>query len=66
MNVEEINHRVETIRLTAGGDEDAAHAMEDQLYVDVLKAIAQGAWNADDLAKAALKSREFDFVRHTG
>jgi len=42
-----------------------AHAMEDQLYLAVLAAIAQGAPQAAELAQAALMTRGYEFERYT-
>ena len=47
-------------------DPDAAHGREDKLFAAVLKAIAEGAPNASELAAAALKSKEIRFSRWTG
>ncbi|MFI2078531.1 hypothetical protein [Streptomyces triculaminicus] len=44
-------------------DDEAAHGLEDQLYADVLLAIAAGAPNAEILAAAALRSKTLDFAR---
>ena len=44
-------------------DDEAAHAMEDNLWCDVLEAIASGAANPQKLAKAVLRSRECGFAR---
>ncbi|MBM6615623.1 hypothetical protein JTF06_12075 [Desemzia sp. RIT804] len=46
-------------------DYEAAHYMEDNLYLDVLRHIAEGGENAQSIAKEALKSREIDFNRYT-
>mgnify|MGYP001574831754 CR=1 FL=1 len=39
-------------------DTEAAHCLEDDLHVEVLRAIGEGADNAQDLAKSALKTLE--------
>ena len=44
-------------------DYEYAHSMEDDLYVDVLKAIAAGTRNSKQMAEAALKTQELDFPR---
>jgi hypothetical protein len=49
---------------SAAGDE-TAHAMEDQLYLAVLAAIAQGTPHAAELARAALMTRGYEFGRYT-
>lgn len=46
-------------------DPEQAHAMEDDLYIQVLRAIADGAENAAELAEAALQSQLLDFDRWT-
>lgn len=46
-----------------GWDDELAHSMEDALWEDVLRAIADGAPNAAELAKAALATKELDFAR---
>lgn len=47
----------------ASGDDERQHGLEDSLYEDVLKAIAEGAPNASELAAAALKTKEMEFCR---
>lgn len=55
--------RVVQIGLIAG-DPEAAHIAEDELYIDVLKAIADGtATNPQDCALHALDARGLDFNR---
>ena len=47
------------------GDYEAAHAMEDMLYLEALKAIASG--NCDDpqaIAKEAIKTQRLGFARY--
>jgi hypothetical protein len=46
-------------------DHERAHGLEDELYIKVLTAIAQGEPNAQKLAKAALKSQRIKFFRFT-
>jgi hypothetical protein len=55
MQVEQIEKLLQQIEIMCGNDE-AAHSHEDELYRKVLKAIARDPSNAQDLAKAALKS----------
>jgi hypothetical protein len=62
--VEEITERVRRIGAHSRDDE-AAHSMEDALYLAVLAAIAQGAPNAPALATAALGTRRYHFERYT-
>jgi hypothetical protein len=47
-------------------DPEAAHSHEDRLFLDVLKAIANGERNPDELAAEALKSNDIDFPRWCG
>ncbi|QBJ94514.1 hypothetical protein D0Z67_29545 (plasmid) [Streptomyces seoulensis] len=61
MDMQEINERV--AQIAASGDDEEQHGMEDSLYEDVLKAIAEGAPNASELAAAALKTKDMDFSR---
>lgn len=63
MNVSDILARIEAIE-NAGGDFEAQHSLEDQLYEDVLRAIANGAENAQALAETALLSLRLDFPRY--
>ncbi len=65
MTTEDVLTRVEAIRAstTGYGDPEAAHIEEDDLYKDVLRAIANGAENADGLAAQALAVADMDFPR---
>lgn len=45
-------------------DWEAAHSMEDNLYKDVLRAIANGASDPRALATMALVTEGIDFPRH--
>lgn len=47
-------------------DDQAAHTKADNLYRDVLKAIAAGAPDAPALAATALQAEEMDFCRWCG
>ncbi len=65
MKIQEVRQRVNEIRQRAG-DPEVAHAMEDQLYRDVLAGIAAdpvGGSPARRLAKTALAARDIDFPR---
>lgn len=44
-------------------DDEVAHSMEDDLRRDALKAIAEGAENAEEIARIALSTDELDFER---
>jgi len=50
---------------SAGRDDGTAHALEDQLYLAVLAAIAGGADRPQELAMAALTTRSYHFGRYT-
>lgn len=67
MTLDEVKTRVESIRRRRGDDE-GAHGMEDDLYCDVLQAIADGTHEDDPsvLAAEALKTRKIDFARWCG
>ena len=62
LTVDDVRRRVEEIRAIAGDDE-AAHSDEDSLHELVLRAIADGAPNAAELAAEALKTGEIKFAR---
>jgi len=64
MTPEDVRARVAHISCTAG-DWEAAHGAEDQLYKDVLNAIAAGAPNARALAQEAVVAALIDFPRYT-
>lgn len=62
MDLNDVNERVLRIA-AASGDDEHQHSSEDDLYRDVLRAIADGAPNAAELATAALKSQTLHFSR---
>lgn len=62
MQVIDVEHRIAEIAAQLK-DWEEAHRMEDQLYNDVLAAIAAGASNGQALAAAALKSAALEFPR---
>jgi hypothetical protein len=62
MTLEEIEQRIRHIK-DADGDDEAQHILEDDLYKDVLRAIACGAANAPKLAAAVLKADDLEFSR---
>lgn len=64
LTVRETAQRVEDIRNTQD-DFERAHDMEDELWHDVLTAIATGHKYARTLACAALATREIPFNRYT-
>jgi hypothetical protein len=64
MTTEEVIQGIKAIRNKANeGDHEAAHSSEDALREEVLKAIAQGAENAAELAQIVLLTSELDFER---
>jgi restriction endonuclease Mrr len=64
MTEEHIKRVIKRIEeLAKEGDDQAAHELEDSLYIDVLRAIANGAENPSKLAKEALKAHEIDYTR---
>jgi hypothetical protein len=62
MTVKDVQRRVAEID-ALGNDPESAHGSEDQLYVEVLTAIAEGVSNPGELAAAALKAAELDYTR---
>lgn len=69
MNVEDVRRKVDEIDAESG-DPEMAHGLEDDLYVDVLRDIAEAEqWDAEDvvrwkaMARLALTVKEMDFSR---
>ena len=62
MTVDEIIDRTQVIR-RASHDPELAHGEEDQLWSDVLRAIADGAPEPAALARAALATADIAFDR---
>jgi len=62
VNKDQIIARIDAIRC-ATGDNEAAHFEEDELYKDVLRAIADGAEQPQMLAAAALKANALVYDR---
>jgi hypothetical protein len=65
MNVEDIRRRIKEIDEIADLVE-RAHAAEDELHRDVLRAIAEGAEDAAALARAALATQHLSLERYYG
>lgn len=63
MTKDEVLKRVKEIEKSGETDDEAAHSEEDELRTDVLKAIASGCENAQELAETALLTEEMDFAR---
>lgn len=62
----EIKARVNDVMAAVSArDHDLAHALEDELWHDTLEAIAAGAFDAQDLATAALATASLKFPRWT-
>lgn len=64
ITVQEVIEQVESISECAD-DAESAHGLEDALYKAVLTAVAEGAPNAAELAREALKTKELKFPRYT-
>ncbi len=62
MDIEEIKKKLEYIK-TIAKDDEGAHGEEDNLWKQVLEAIANGAEEAPRLAAEALKTRNINFRR---
>lgn len=62
MTPDEVIIRIKEIE-TLQFDDEVAHGREDDLYEDVLEAIAKGDPNAKELAEAVLKTKELKFSR---
>ena len=63
MTVEKVRERVAKI-IACREDAEAAHSLEDDLYVDVLRAIVAGDCESpQEIAFEALKTQAFDFQR---
>ena len=66
MTFQSIRDRVARIRTHAEeGDDEAAHGEEDDLWRDVLRAIADGADNPRAMAREALETTHLSFERYT-
>jgi hypothetical protein len=64
MTVQQVKNRLSAIKAVKR-DFEVAHSMEDELYIEVLRAIVAGVPNAQELAEAALESQAIDFARVT-
>lgn len=62
MKVETVTARLKEIQEVAD-DCEVAHMEQDKLYLDVLRAIANGAENAAELAAEAVKVDDMHFSR---
>ncbi len=62
MTINEIQEKIDQITKESGDDE-TAHALEDALHQDVLRAIASGDDYPSELARKALTTLELEFAR---
>lgn len=62
MNIKAIEAKIESIK-KARKDLEHAHLLEDELWHDVLKAIADGADNPQELAAKCLETEAIKFER---
>ena len=63
--VDDVIEYIESISDVAKTDYETAHGMEDDLFEEVLKAIATGTCvNPKEVAVEALKVKKLDFARH--
>ena len=62
MTIQEVKIRIKAIAAVADDDE-VAHRMEDELFRDVLEAIADGAVHGPALAAMVLETDDIDFNR---
>lgn len=62
MKPDDVFDRVKAIEAMAG-DEETAHAAEDELHTDVLQEIAAGSPYAAQLAREALRTLDLKFDR---
>lgn len=72
MNLEEVRRRLDQIRVagealaakTLGADYATPHELEDRLFEDALRAIADGHYAPATLAAAVLESKTYRFPRY--
>ena len=65
MSIDELKKRVEDLeeQQSKSWDPEHFHSLEDAIWQNTLEAIADGAPNAQALAKVALQTTELDFER---
>lgn len=63
MTLDDVKQRVAEIRAIGRRDPEVSHGNEDALWENVLRAIADGAPNAAELAREALETAKIDFAR---
>lgn len=62
IDIEGVNALIDKI-IEEKDDPERTHSLTDQLYIKVLKACAEGAPNASELAHRALYVEQLDLVR---
>ena len=63
MDAKYISEKIKAIESIGDSDPEVSHSLEDNLYKEVLEAIANGAENPSELAKEVLKVSEINFAR---
>ena len=63
MDAKYISEKIKVIESIGDSDPEASHSLGDNLYKEVLEAIANGAENPSELAKEVLKVSEINFAR---
>ena len=63
MTIADVAERVKKIAAIGNADPEAAHSMEDDLYKDVLREIASGNGQSQELAYEALEAAKIEFPR---
>ena len=63
MDAKYISEKIKVIESIGDSDPEVSHSLEDNLYKEVLEAIANGAENPSELAKEVLKVSEINFAR---
>lgn len=68
MTLEEVQKRVQWLRDASGPgcDYEGLHSEEEDLYLDILKAIADSSSEFAPIAAEAIKTQDFDFPRWCG
>lgn len=63
MDTKYISEKIKLIESIGDNDPEVSHSLEDNLYKEVLEAIAKGTENPSELAKEVLKVSELNFAR---
>jgi hypothetical protein len=63
MTVKDVQKQIHMIAVTLNGDDEQQHSYEDALHKDVLREVAAGAENSQELAIEALKTVDLNFDR---